>query len=228
MGVFLGGKKSTKTDQKYDNFQQSSLAPTGCALGFHIYEFLSPKSPGSLFTDFFSSNFRKGGFRWEVMGVEKSPCFHPWKRNGGSGFGYQVGCNRTCQWVELPKTDTERCGGRWCVFGFHVNQIGKHMGPITSFGKPLFRKKAITLPETNVDIAAEKWWDRKTILSFLLGETVIFQRLLLLNFGREIDLWDTRGRQAFGGRPSMVLEERQRYSVDLLQEKKGVNKPPGM
>ena len=49
-----------------------------------------------------------------------------------------------------------------------------------------------------------------------------------LNFGREIDLWDTRGRQAFGGRPSMVLEERQRYSVDLLQEKKGVNKPPGM
>ena len=172
MGVFLGGKKSTKTDQKYNNFQQSSLAPTGCALGFHIYEFLSPKSPGSLFTDFFSSNFRKGGFRWEVMGVEKSPCFHPWKRNGGSGFGYQVGCNRTCQWVELPKTDTERLWGEVMCLWISCEPNRKTHGPNSSFGKPLFRKKAITLPETNVDIAAEKWWDRKTILSFLLGETV--------------------------------------------------------
>ena len=86
MGVFLGGKKSTKTDQKYKHFQQSSLAPTGCALGFHIYEFLPPQKPWVTFHRLFFFQFSERRFQLRSHGCWKITLFPSMKRNGGSGL----------------------------------------------------------------------------------------------------------------------------------------------
>ena len=112
MGVFLGGKKSTKTDQKYKHFQQSSLAPTGCALGFHIYEFLPPQKPWVTFHRLFFFQFSERRFQLKSW-VLKNHLVSIHEKKWWFGVTRLDATEPVSEFH--PKTDTERCGGRWCV-----------------------------------------------------------------------------------------------------------------